>query len=33
MIWGVRKRGKPTERHVVGDSDEWDEDEGNEEAE
>jgi len=30
---GVSRRKKPAERHVVGDSDEWDEDEGDEEAE
>jgi len=29
---GVSTRKKPTERHVVGESDEWDEDEGDEEA-
>jgi len=30
---GVSRRKKPAERHVVGDSDEWDENEGDEEAE
>jgi len=30
---GVSRQKKPAERHAVGDSDEWDEDEEDEEAE